>query len=107
MSMVAAGEQEGFRLIFPGLLLSHPTCSSWGSPGEYGAKILLLTCCYQERCPDPGAAAQRGEDSIVRDRFADHDSRNGWLRGYSAAKALSIIAKRNPLHQVTPCYSFS
>src|SRR6266478_830599 len=30
------------------LLLSHPQ-SSLGSAGEYVAKILLLTCCYQER----------------------------------------------------------
>src|SRR5438128_10408694 len=30
------------------LLLSHPK-SSLGSAGEYVAKILLLTCCYQER----------------------------------------------------------
>jgi hypothetical protein len=30
------------------LAMSHPACRSLGSVGEYGAKVLLLACCYQE-----------------------------------------------------------
>jgi hypothetical protein len=26
--------------------MSHPACRSLGSVGEYGAKVLLLACCY-------------------------------------------------------------
>src|SRR5664279_5582001 len=29
------------------LPMSHPACRSLGSVGEYGAKVLLLACCYQ------------------------------------------------------------
>ena len=28
--------------------MSHPPYRSLGSVGEYRAKVLLLTCCYQE-----------------------------------------------------------
>jgi hypothetical protein len=34
--------------------MSHPAHRSLGSVGEYRAKVLLLTCCYQEEVEAAG-----------------------------------------------------